>query len=290
MNNNIVPSSFNRPVETTKHILKKHPVKPQSSLWFGKKVYLGYSKEKGWKVYELNIFERIFRKLNLAYQDTHLNHVMKKLKKLSQAERVFLKNALPHLGVLSGMFKEVPGDSFRKMSNGATDLPSREQKSEPSKTPQSQTDIPKPTESVSPEPVVTSSEEVILPETKREETLSISSPVPSENEKANEVGKIGEEVILAETKREETLSISSPVLSENEKANEVGRIGEEVSRSESPPATSPLYLKNYNASRLRLDSVLEMMLSQDEIRTKNFRRIYYVKISMIRRKSVSSFS
>jgi len=226
-----VPASPNRDIQTAKNVLKKHQMKSSRPLWFGKKVYLGYSKEAGWKVYELNIFGRILRKLNLKYQDTHLKRVVKKLKKLSDEERVDLIKTLPHL---RDMFKEVQGDKFRKMGNGAMNLPSSEQKSEPSKTSRSQTETPKPL--VSPEAFVSQSEEVILPETKREETVSILSPLPGENEKANEVGKIREE----------------------------------ISRSGSPPATSPLYLSNYKSSRCYLDSVLEMMLSQDEIRQKIF--------------------
>ncbi len=46
----------------------------------GRKVYLSYSKDKGWEVVKLNIIERIFRSFG-AYESTRLNRVARKIVK-----------------------------------------------------------------------------------------------------------------------------------------------------------------------------------------------------------------
>lgn len=70
--------SFSQAIGNAESILTK-----EESNWFKKKVFLGFSLNKGWCVYELGILGRIFRYLNLTYRDTHFSHIQKRLSKLT---------------------------------------------------------------------------------------------------------------------------------------------------------------------------------------------------------------
>lgn len=76
-------TSFHEAIFNAKPVLSHHI---QKSSWFGKKIFLGYSDASGWKIYELGLFDRILRKLNVAYEDTHRQVVIKKLDDLNDDE------------------------------------------------------------------------------------------------------------------------------------------------------------------------------------------------------------
>lgn len=170
------PASLAEAIETGKEILKRHS---SESSWLGKKIFLGYNNETGWKIYELNLFDRFLRVLDLDYQDTHRHNVIEKLSNLTE------KNVL-NIGLL---IEGMPGlqKKLKKIDQSSVDSLQKN-------------------------------------------------------------GDALTHVLL--------------------------------------PVISPLYLNNYKASRCYIDSVLEIMLSQDSIRLKIYQQ-YNQKNLQYSRKDIS---
>ncbi len=206
----------------------------QNTLWFGKKIYLGFSEEKGWIVYELNFFSQILRYLNLDYRDTHLNHVISNLEKL-KPEEVLL---LPTLAEKMPRLKE----KIETIYNHAIDNLFPKNVEEKAKS----------------NPIPLHLEMKEIPLTSSESSTSLSSSSEKTIETTDEE-KIETEFVLIEQRGRKRLKKMQKKISRSP-----------VSRSESPPVKSPLFLSNYEYSRCYIDSVLEMMLSQEHIRKKIF--------------------
>lgn len=204
---------------------------------FEKKIYLGYNNKTGWKVYELGFLDRIFRKLNWDYQDTHQKLVLSKFEKLTLNEASLITR--------SQLAKKISKE-FRKKLYKIYDQKVAGQKREAGE----QSSIPSPKETV-----ITSSEppkKVILKQTN-------NPPQTKKDPNSQKPGKPNLPPL-------ETLPEG------NEGVENVGvqSIKDKVSELESPRVTSPLFLQNYKLSRCYIDSVLEVMLSQDSIRQKIF--------------------
>ena len=85
------PVTFSKALEEASPFLKK-----KESSWLGKKIYLSFNENEGWKIKQLGIIDRILRSLNLAYRDTHLNLVVKALDKLTVNDAI----KIPESGLL----------------------------------------------------------------------------------------------------------------------------------------------------------------------------------------------
>lgn len=166
----------------------------QKSSWLGKKVFLGYSNSR-WKVYELSLFDRFARMLNLAYRDTHLKTVVDNFENLTTHD---IKLIYDDLG-----------------QGGLSGLPQKLQE--------------------------------IFRENVQESKEVIKGSVLLDNEINKTATSLIDEIKGTESAQ-----------------------GNKIKSLKVPPATSPLYLKNYMYSRCYMDSVLEIMLSQDSIRERIF--------------------
>jgi len=229
------PISFDQAVVNACHFLDS--IEDKQGSWFGKKIYLGYHNETGWKIYNLSFISQIFRKMNLAYQDTHKKLVLNKLNDLTSKEAtVILSN---------GLAKKIPGlqeklsEVYRQKVLGdeePTGLSARRRKMVEMSD---QINPPQQIKNTDPEKQPLSSHH-----------QKDDSPPP----KQNKCETFSEKKVDLETGKLQT---------EDEK------VEREVIHYAPPLAASPLYLKNYN-NRCYIDSVLEMMLSQDSIRKKIF--------------------
>lgn len=227
-------------------ILKKHQT--QKSTWFGKQIYLGYNDETGWKILELDLFDRILRKMNLAFQDTHSKQVKGKLKELSNEELSGLIDTLPKLkGKLERILE-------RKLDQPTSIRPIT-------------TETPSPTSKRHELTSSLSSLESLFAASQSEElTSSSSSSEPLSTTSYNEeftLSSSSSEPLSATSQNDELTSSSSS-------SEPLSTTSQDSEYSVSPPVTTPLYLRNYKASRCYIDSVLEIMLSQDSIRQKIF--------------------
>lgn len=80
----------------------------KNGTWWGKKVYLGYSNKKGWKVHELNLFARFLRYFKLAYKDTHFKKIVTQLDGLNKQEAsIISKNLCARMPALSEKMQEI---------------------------------------------------------------------------------------------------------------------------------------------------------------------------------------
>jgi ubiquitin C-terminal hydrolase len=224
------PISFKDAIINANHILNKP--KQEATSWLGKivqplfekKVYLGYSNDTGWKVYELGFFDQMVRKLNIGYRDTHKELILKKLEDLTAEDASFipksqLSKTMPKLKEKLKQIYDQKVSSVQKRSTLKEQMKQHDR--------------------ISSQKVDASIQENGIQEPRRRLVP------PLDLEKLPKGGDGVDDV-------------------------EVQSVENRLDKSESPRATTPLYLKNYQASRCYIDSVLEVMLSQDSVRQKIF--------------------
>lgn len=118
----INPISFSEAIINARPILQHET---SSSSWFGKKVYLGYSDSEGWKVQELGLFNRILRKLNLAYRNTHFQPINKKLEDLTKDDILPVLNddVLKTMPRISARLQEICNQKIKNLGAHLTSRP-----------------------------------------------------------------------------------------------------------------------------------------------------------------------
>lgn len=275
-------TSFNEAILQNKSILEK-----KKSSWLGKKVYLGYSSKKGWKVYELGIFERCLRYLKFAYKDTHLKNVKDNLDHLTKQDTIIItKKLIVRIPKLNEKLQEVYNKNFKTVdvptiheekpisqnSEGENpdpkSQPTQDQKSQPTQDPKSEP-IPdpqsQPTQDPKSQPTVMEQPQedsgTPLPPSGKEpksETETPKTETPPQNEVKPEVipPSLPSQSQLVEEPKEtpkppqvQPAAIEAPI----------------VQADKFPLAVHPLKLAN-SVNSCYLDSVMELMLSQDHIR------------------------
>lgn len=237
----------------------------EKSYWSGKKIFLGYSEEKGWKVYELGFFAQIFRKLNLAYRDTHRHSILAKLENLTAEEACFISKSqiAKKLPSLKKKLEEIYHQKVRSKAQTQL-LPICTQKSE------SQMQI------IAPEQAEPEEEQ---PNLREDAAKNLSQNLTKDVVEADGkkwVFKKRSSLSQAHASPKKKKISPSPhklsfLVSTNIDDIETKSQQNDTKEPESPPVTTPLYLKNFNCTRCYMDSVLEIMLSQNSIRERIFK-------------------
>lgn len=230
--NQINPLSFKEAINSANNIIKNQ--KSNNSTWLSKKIYLGYTNEAGWKIHELGFFDRLLRKLNLAYRDTHFRNVCEKLEKLTPEEATLISS--------SGLIEKMP-----KLKQKLSEICQKKIQ-----------DI-----SISKQIQKTASPEKPPPQQSKPQQLILAPSPDTSNAPLSTLSSTRENSVI-------------------ENAITPQNIEEEFEQYEPPHATTPLFLKNYQSSRCYIDSVLEIMLSQDLIREKIFQKYITLNQDLIK--------
>ncbi|MFI0434467.1 MAG: ubiquitin carboxyl-terminal hydrolase family protein [Parachlamydiaceae bacterium] len=244
-------TSFKDAIINSYHILSEKT--PKITGWFGKKVFLGYSEKKGWSVYQLGFLGQLFRKLDLAYHDTHQALIIGQLKNLNKQDiRLISTNYLSDkFPSLIKKFQELYPIHFQTpKANNEPHIrtPTLFTRSE-EKPPYSDKNETK------------NRHKKITGGVQKEPTHSPSDSLDRHNEPIKPHKTEAQRPISSLEK--ENRAISPPL---KEKSLPVKKEEQVI---EAPPVTTPLSLENYK-NRCYLDSVLEMLLSVTPIREKIF--------------------
>lgn len=291
--NHLTPPSFTRFKDA---IVEALPIflseKLEKSYWSGKKVFLGYSDQKGWKVYELGFFAQIFRKLNLAYRDTHRQFILTKLENLTTEEARFISQSqiaknLPKLNLKSIYDEKVRN----KIKEDALLICNSQSNEDPLQSGTQPLAITEHANRSTEQPIQEETSHLIgIKDGASKEEISKHSrdEVPAIDAAQESVARDNREK-RATQKAPSIFTPQSPSLVNSKKRIprskrdlqnsltihmdlvETDTPKSAIKKTESPPATTPLYLKNFKCTRCYMDSVLEIMLSQDSIREKIFK-------------------
>lgn len=246
------------------------------SLWSGRKIYLSYHEKTGWNVYALSFAGQILRMLNLAYCNTHSQKIFQKLEQLNLDEIQFFQSAQleTQMPKVAQKLKEVADQNFKEIRDVQAAMHHVDKKPtiETAKTTECDPsedlfskNLPPPQESF---------------RKKRRQRLAKRSKEARKIILDNgELPKPSEKMTRASLKPAKVKRISSldsdswnGVFTPITPSGPLSPVVRQYCSDLPPPlATSPLYLKNYKHTRCYIDSVLEMMLSQNDIREKIFK-------------------